>query len=151
MNNDKLKAKIELQNALIQLRTAWINTLHAMSNIDIDCNDYIIDKYPFEESFDDIDVIDWIDESCEKLELDIDVIFFPQFLYQLFDMLMLIVKLFASFFYLVQLIVLNMLVAHTLLAFQDMTNQPFPDSKRLMQMDQLNHHQFLVVFPIKLH
>lgn len=63
-----MNSQAELKNALIKLRKAWIETVSAMSNIDFDCNDYIIEDYPFEQSFDEIDVINWIDKSIKKID-----------------------------------------------------------------------------------
>ena len=70
---ERESAKIEIKVALEHLRNAWIECNNAFSNIFIDCNDYIIgsgendNRYPFHLSFDEMNVVEWIDEVLEKL------------------------------------------------------------------------------------
>jgi hypothetical protein len=61
-------AKKQMIDALEKLRSAWIDCDYAFGNSDIDCNDYIVDYYPFDKSFDDMDTIFWIDNCIELLK-----------------------------------------------------------------------------------
>ena len=65
---EKLKAYLEEEKALLSLKESWYKCLIAFSNIYIDCNDYMSDKYPFNKSFDEIETMDWIDVSLENLK-----------------------------------------------------------------------------------
>jgi len=71
---EKAKALIEMKSALINLKSAWTRCVNAFSNIFIDCNDYIkgdeysLDEYPFDMSFNEINVAGWADASIEKIE-----------------------------------------------------------------------------------
>lgn len=66
-------AKIEIKVALEHLRNVWIECNNAFSNIFIDCNDYIIgsgendNRYPFHLSFDEMNVVEWIDGALKRL------------------------------------------------------------------------------------
>ena len=65
---EKLKAYLEAEKALLSLKESWYKCLIAFSNIYIDSNDYMSDKYPFNKSFDEIETMDWIDVSLENLK-----------------------------------------------------------------------------------
>ena len=77
----KRDAILEMMISLKQLRNAWIQCKCSFSNIFIECNDYIIgnietqDEYPFHLSFDDMNVVEWIDGCLERLseELKTDI------------------------------------------------------------------------------
>lgn len=71
MNNIDI-AKKEVENALKDLQKSWIKCLIAFNNIYIDINDYIDEYYPFDKSFDDIEVLEWIENSLENLKNPID-------------------------------------------------------------------------------
>lgn len=58
----------ELKSSLLDLREAWIRCLYIFGNIYHDCNDYITNNYPFDKSFDEIEVITWIDSTLENIE-----------------------------------------------------------------------------------
>lgn len=58
----------ELNASMLDLRKAWIRCSLIFGNIYYDCNDYIVDDYPFDKSFDDMDVINWIDKVIENIE-----------------------------------------------------------------------------------
>lgn len=68
------EAKLEMKEALIKLREAWIACNDIFCDYRIDCNDYILgnkgdeDEYPFHLSFDEINVVNWIDGCLERLE-----------------------------------------------------------------------------------
>ena len=76
MNNNSFtpeeirEAKLELCKAMTQLSEAWIACLDAISNIAIEANDYIVDEYPFDKSFDDLSVCEWCDSVREKLSFE---------------------------------------------------------------------------------
>lgn len=58
----------KLLESIKELKKAWINCLDVFDGGEYDCNEYIVEKYPFEESFDEIGVIDWCDSVIEKVE-----------------------------------------------------------------------------------
>lgn len=58
----------ELKDAMINFVKAWYELEEVFSNIYYDCNEYIVDKYPFHLSFDEIDVYDWRDSVIELIE-----------------------------------------------------------------------------------
>ena len=68
------EAKLEMKEALTHLRAAWLECLDTFGNAYIDCNDYILgskeneNEYPFHRSFDEIEVVNWIDGCLERLE-----------------------------------------------------------------------------------
>lgn len=70
---EREKAKLEMKVALEHLRNAWLECNNAFSNIFIDCNDYIIgynendNRYPFHLSFDEMNVVEWIDGVLKRL------------------------------------------------------------------------------------
>jgi hypothetical protein len=67
------KAKLEMKDALEHLKSAWLECLDVFGNCYIDCNDYILgskeneDEYPFHSSFDEINVVGWINGIIERL------------------------------------------------------------------------------------
>jgi len=75
---EKVKALIEMKGALTNLKSAWTRCVDAFSNIYINCNDYILgneyalDEYPFDMSFDEINVAGWVDASLEKIVKEIE-------------------------------------------------------------------------------
>lgn len=66
-------AKAGMKMALKRLRDAWSLCVESFSDANIDCNDYILgdkecgDEYPFQQSFDEINVIGWIDGCLERM------------------------------------------------------------------------------------
>lgn len=60
--------KDELRESLVELKNAWTRVSMVFGNIYHDCNDYIQDNYPFEQSFDDIGMYEWIDSTLENIE-----------------------------------------------------------------------------------
>lgn len=74
MLSNKEKANQELREALEHLKSAWRECNEAFSNAYIeDINQYVMGskeegtQYPFHQSFDDINVVDWIEGILEKL------------------------------------------------------------------------------------
>lgn len=68
------EAKLEMKEALRKLREAWRDCDCIFGDYRIDCNDYILgckengDEYPFHRSFDEMNVVEWIDGCLERLE-----------------------------------------------------------------------------------
>lgn len=62
-----LDARISAIDALKELKVAWCYCNEVFSNIHFKTNDYIKDNYPFEKSFDEIDVIAWVEGSIENI------------------------------------------------------------------------------------
>ena len=75
LENNKIKALIEMKNALLSLKNAWLKCEYSFSNIYIDCNDYIVgdgeEAYPFSLSFEELNTIGWIDGAIRKIVKDI--------------------------------------------------------------------------------
>ena len=75
LENNKIKALIEMKNALLSLKSAWLKCEYSFSNIYIDCNDYIVgdgeEAYPFSLSFEELNTISWIDGAINKIDKDI--------------------------------------------------------------------------------
>lgn len=74
MSANKEKAKQELREALAHLKSAWRECNDAFGSAYIeDINQYIMGskedgtQYPFHQSFDDMQIIDWIEGILEKL------------------------------------------------------------------------------------
>ncbi len=61
-------AKENMIESLIKLQNAWSDVSECFNNNTIDCNDYICDGYPFEKSFDDINIFEWINNSIDNLQ-----------------------------------------------------------------------------------
>ena len=72
-NNNMLNNKEELIRSLKDLDKSFYNVLCLFEKIEtennIDINDYIINKYPFEKSFDEvsIDLSNWIESIINNL------------------------------------------------------------------------------------
>lgn len=64
--------KLHLIDTLINLKKAWRDVAIAFDVNSIDINDYICEKYPFEKSFDEIEVGDWVNECVESLKITVD-------------------------------------------------------------------------------
>ena len=76
--NEKEKALLEMKAALTHLKQSWFECANAFSNAYIDCNNYILGNdgfadYPFQKSFDDINVPDWVDGVIKKIDEEIAV------------------------------------------------------------------------------
>lgn len=71
---EEVKAKEELRNALMHLRSAWQECRGIFSDARIEVNDYIVGsreegtEYPFHLSFDELLVDEWIGGALESLE-----------------------------------------------------------------------------------
>ena len=78
MNQEKKKAKLEMWAALLKLQEAWMDCLYAFGNIHIDVNDYILgseddgDEYPFQKSFEELNVIPWIEGTIKRLDAEVE-------------------------------------------------------------------------------
>lgn len=76
--NEKMKALLEMKTAMEHLRKAWIECNDIFSDAHIECNDYILgskeneDEYPFHMSFNEMNVVGWIDGCLERLEVDLN-------------------------------------------------------------------------------
>lgn len=67
---NKRQQLLEMKKALTELKTSWGYCLEAFEKCD-EVNDYIVDKYPFDKSFDEINVIDWVDGCLDRISKDI--------------------------------------------------------------------------------
>ena len=67
---EKIKTLLEIKKALTELKTSWGYCLEAFEKCD-EVNDYIVDKYPFDKSFDEINANDWIDLSLENINKEL--------------------------------------------------------------------------------
>lgn len=47
---------------------AYDDLVELFDGEEIDCNDYITDDYPFDKSFDEINVSDWVFTTEEKIK-----------------------------------------------------------------------------------
>lgn len=60
----------KLKESMEDLKKAWNKCLDIFNGYDFDCNDYIVENYPFKSSFDEINVAEWcttvIDNIKEK-------------------------------------------------------------------------------------
>jgi hypothetical protein len=76
--------KIELENYLKRLKVKLIDFKNAYDDInelwhddhnhDIDLNDLLTDEYPFENSFDEVNIGEWIDKSIENINFSLGLI-----------------------------------------------------------------------------
>lgn len=70
-------ALVKMKEALEHLRKSWIECNNAFADGYATCNDYILgsveteDQYPFHMSFDELNVVNWIDGCLERIEKDI--------------------------------------------------------------------------------
>lgn len=67
-NIKKQQEKEEMISALEKLKNAWETCNTVFSDTSLDINDYISEKYPFDVSFDEIRVLEWIDHSLAILK-----------------------------------------------------------------------------------
>lgn len=58
----------ELKETMQELKKVWKKCLEVFDNCDFDCNDYIVENYPFNSSFDEINVTDWCDTIVDKIK-----------------------------------------------------------------------------------
>ncbi len=58
----------ELKETMQELKKVWKKCLEVFDNCDFDCNDYIVENYPFNSSFDEINVEDWCDTIVDKIK-----------------------------------------------------------------------------------
>lgn len=65
---NNLADKLKLIDALKSLRRSWIQCEIAFIDNNINYSEYIVDQYPFDKPFSDIDVVGWVNESIKKLE-----------------------------------------------------------------------------------
>ena len=66
--NDALNV---MKTALYRLREAWFECRNSFYTYKVDCNKYIAEYYPFDKSFDEIDVNKWILNSVGKITEDL--------------------------------------------------------------------------------
>lgn len=57
----------ELKESMEDLKNVWKKCLNLFYNCDFDCNDYIVENYPFDSSFDEVSVEDWCDTVIGKI------------------------------------------------------------------------------------
>jgi hypothetical protein len=62
------ESKMNMINALSALKSAWFQCEKSFSDSNINCNDFIVENFPFQESFDDINVFEWVNSSIDKLQ-----------------------------------------------------------------------------------
>lgn len=61
---NKVKKALEVfKNSYDELNTLWSED----HNYDLDLNDFLTDDYPFEHSFDEINISDWVDNSISDI------------------------------------------------------------------------------------
>lgn len=68
---EKIRTLLEMKKALEDLRKSWIDCIYAFTSYGVDCNDYISEEYPFTQSFEEINTIDWIDLSLENINKEL--------------------------------------------------------------------------------
>ena len=67
--------KYKLKNAMLALQGAWDNCRELFSLADHESNDYIATKeYPFDKSFDEIELTDWVSSVVAKLQPRYEVV-----------------------------------------------------------------------------
>lgn len=59
--------KEKLIRALDDFEAAYVKLLSALQSADFDPNDYINEDYPFEASFEEIGISQWVNSSIQKL------------------------------------------------------------------------------------
>lgn len=72
MNKGFESYKIELLNKLNCFKEAYENLKSFFDNDDFDCNNYICDNYPFDKSFDELNISDWINSVEKNLEKGVE-------------------------------------------------------------------------------
>lgn len=60
--------KQKMTSALIDFQNAYNKLVELFNDCDNDCNNYICDNYPFEKSFDEIPVDDWVNSTIDNLD-----------------------------------------------------------------------------------
>lgn len=65
MNREEYEKK--LKESMEDLKNVWNKCLNIFNGSDFDCNEYIVENYPFESSFDEINVEDWCDTVIDKI------------------------------------------------------------------------------------
>ena len=65
--NNKQKALLELKDSLFALKHEYTRCVDAMNNCAIDCNDYVCDEYPFDLSFDELDIVNWCERTIRNI------------------------------------------------------------------------------------
>ena len=58
----------ELKETMQELKKVWRKCLEIFNDCDNDCNEYIVENYPFDSSFDEINVEEWCDTIMDKIE-----------------------------------------------------------------------------------
>ena len=73
MRIERIKELIELRRSLLDLRNAWfrVNKSLASTMYSVYIEDYISTSYPFENSFDEMLTVDWIELTIANIEEDI--------------------------------------------------------------------------------
>lgn len=62
--------KLKLQEAMLNFKKAYDDLVDLFYDCDNECNDYIVDEYPFEESFDEyqLKIGDWVEATLNKIK-----------------------------------------------------------------------------------
>lgn len=60
--------RLELKLAMNQLMSAWGRCNELFLDSRFDCNDFIVDNYPFDKSFDEIPVRKWCESVIDRLD-----------------------------------------------------------------------------------
>ena len=77
MNNfiSKEEYEKELLKRIHALKTAWDDMVEMCNSIvddkiyfNVDINDYIVENYPFDMSFDEIDISSWVESIEDKIK-----------------------------------------------------------------------------------
>lgn len=63
-----IREKSKLKNCMTAFKMAYENLADAMSTEHIDVNDFICDDYPFSQSFDELNISQWVDETIEQID-----------------------------------------------------------------------------------
>lgn len=58
---------VRLKEKLLAFKRAWCELGEAMESPYVEVGDESCDCYPFDKSFDEIDVVEWIDKFVEKI------------------------------------------------------------------------------------
>ena len=72
-NYDDMTYNEKLLQAMILLKDAWKNLGALFYDTQHEANDYIVENYPFDKSFDEINVEDWCDTVICELEDELAV------------------------------------------------------------------------------
>lgn len=77
LTNEQYEMLGSMKEALIHLKAAWSECLGIFLDCRVECNQYILGDeeegtaYPFTQSFDEINVIDWVDGCVSAIDRDI--------------------------------------------------------------------------------